>query len=367
MSLSTDVLAWALAAGVAQAAFLTVALLTLRTRNGEAARWLAVLNGFLGAMLFGELLDISEAGRDWPLGLVLEFALPPALYQFVRAAIAPVGSGRPRHVALHFVPLACAALAVAVLLGRAGEHSIGIAHPQLGTAVVALVLLKSLSFATYGAISVCLLLGRLRSSKRRERPRLRHLLSWLGAVLFAVFLSYAALLAQVIGYAPLGDADTLGALVSVGVIFFFGYYVLSHPDALNRPPPSSPPASANAKETRQVVALLAERQPHLDPEFTLQAFSEQTGLAPDTIRRAIDSEHQMEVGEYITAQRLASFCALAQDPANTQRTALELALDAGFPSKATFYRAFAAAYGTSPAAYRKSLLTASNETSQSAT
>ncbi|MEM9388682.1 MAG: hypothetical protein AAGA68_26815 [Pseudomonadota bacterium] len=64
MNLSTDLLAWALAGGVAQAAFLAVALLTLQTRNRTAVRWLALLNAVLGAMLVGELMDISDSGRE---------------------------------------------------------------------------------------------------------------------------------------------------------------------------------------------------------------------------------------------------------------------------------------------------------------
>ncbi|MEM9388681.1 MAG: AraC family transcriptional regulator [Pseudomonadota bacterium] len=265
----------------------------------------------------------------------------------------------------HFAPLGLATLALVFPHARADGH-LGLAHPRLGSAVATLVFLKFASFAIYGAASVHVLRVRLGEAKRRERPRLRRMLSWLSVVLLAAAVSYGALFAQMLGFAPMGDADTLGALVSVGVIFFFGYYVLSHPDSLNRPPPSPPPAPAHARETRQVIELLATHRPFLDSTFTLQAFAQQTGLAPDMIRRVIEAEYQMEVGEQITSQRLAAFRTLAQKPSLAHRSTLDLALEAGFPSKATFYRAFAAAHDSSPSACRKSVLSGTGDTSQDA-
>jgi AraC-like DNA-binding protein len=57
----------------------------------------------------------------------------------------------------------------------------------------------------------------------------------------------------------------------------------------------------------------------------------------------------------LSRHRLAEFERLARDPALRKRTVLELALQAGFNSKASFYRVFRQAHGTTPSAYRAAL------------
>ena len=53
--------------------------------------------------------------------------------------------------------------------------------------------------------------------------------------------------------------------------------------------------------------------------------------------------------------RLGEFERLARDPELRHRSVLELAYEAGFNSKASFYRVFRESHGTTPTAFRKAI------------
>ena len=57
--------------------------------------------------------------------------------------------------------------------------------------------------------------------------------------------------------------------------------------------------------------------------------------------------------DFINGLRVERVCALLTQPAFAQRSVLELAFEAGFQSKATFYRAFKARTGMTPSRYRR--------------
>ena len=59
--------------------------------------------------------------------------------------------------------------------------------------------------------------------------------------------------------------------------------------------------------------------------------------------------------DLVARYRLNEFERLARDAGNRGRSVLELAYDAGFNSKASFYRLFRRVHGTTPTAFLKEI------------
>ncbi len=69
------------------------------------------------------------------------------------------------------------------------------------------------------------------------------------------------------------------------------------------------------------------------------------------LSRAVNEGLGMNFNEMINRMRAAE--AARQIDGNSSATLVQIALDAGFSSKATFHRAFRAVYGTSPSEFRR--------------
>ena len=124
--------------------------------------------------------------------------------------------------------------------------------------------------------------------------------------------------------------------------------------ASKRRPRSAAPdeGDAAASIAGKAREYLTTTEAYLDPDLGLGKLAEALGIGETRLSNALN--HSLDGGFYtlINDLRLASCQALLDDPANDQRTVLELAYAAGFSSKATFYRHFRARLGMTPRDYR---------------
>ncbi len=90
---------------------------------------------------------------------------------------------------------------------------------------------------------------------------------------------------------------------------------------------------------------------HADPELSLADLARRLGTNTGYLSRALNEGLGVNFSTFINGLRSEDVAALLR--AGDRRDLLDLALEAGFSSKASFNRAFAARFGVSPSAYRR--------------
>ncbi|REJ76757.1 MAG: helix-turn-helix domain-containing protein [Acidobacteria bacterium] len=116
-----------------------------------------------------------------------------------------------------------------------------------------------------------------------------------------------------------------------------------------------PPDESLGDEARLLEAHLREQRPWLDAELSLHDLAHSLDSSPQRLSKVINDG--LGVGFYalLNNYRLAEFERLVEDPSNRRRAVIELASEAGFSSKATFYRIFREAHGVTPTEYRRAI------------
>jgi len=116
------------------------------------------------------------------------------------------------------------------------------------------------------------------------------------------------------------------------------------------------PASALDVREMQVLGrlhqLMHDQAMHRDPNLTLSRLAQRLDVPEHRLRRVIHlGEGARNFNGYVNGLRLAEVRARLDDAA-CDATVLSLATDAGYNSLSAFNRAFKAAFGTTPTAYR---------------
>ena len=129
-----------------------------------------------------------------------------------------------------------------------------------------------------------------------------------------------------------------------------------------RPSPS-PPDSGGESEVeaafkrrehgRCIAAAVEASDWWRDEDLDLEALSGHLGVSPRTLSRTLSEGLATSFREFVGRIRVAAVA--AEFDAGSRRPILDVALDAGFKSKASFNRAFLAYKGVTPSAYRKAV------------
>lgn len=154
---------------------------------------------------------------------------------------------------------------------------------------------------------------------------------------------------------PLGYRGLMGLHVAIAAFALYLAVEGWRHAALPYPVPAAPPATAMTERdwTRQGQAWAAKvRGEHwyLDPELSLADLARRLGTNANYVSRAINEGLGMNFSTFVNGLRCEAVAARLR--AGDTTDLLLLALDAGFSAKASFNRAFLAAYGMSPSAYR---------------
>ena len=346
---------WAYAAGLFQAIFLAISLVTLKIRNRIAVYALSALMLLMAIALIEQIADSSGASHELALSLALEFGMAPLLFLFIRAVVLP--DCRPdRRTSLHFIPLALALCLLALMHATNESGNLGIAHPQFGGFIVAWVFVKLVYFVIYAIFTERMLRHAMTDSKGARASSLRWIYRWLLLVFVAFAFSYAVFVLFILGVPIWRDSDVYAGLANFAVIFSIAYFVLANRKILEQAPPKAPTQTPESARNADLITQYFEAErPHLDPDFSIQKLASETGLSASMIQAGLAHLSGSGFQEYLNAKRLEEFDALALDEKNRSKTTLELAFTAGFNSKATFYRVFNAAKGITPRTYRENL------------
>jgi len=326
------------AAGLCQAAFLIAALGALPIRNRHA---LALLQAFIivFSILLAENLQVElRLGRSLGLGLAIEFALAPLLYLFVRAIFR--GENRfGRRDAWNFAPLVAAAILL-IWLNIAAPGHVSLSNPAMRSTVATIALTKIGYFFVYAVAALREDIPQSASTERRQVLRnFRRLLMVFTAVYAFTAASFVAFLARL----PLvPDSDAVGGVVLAGSLYAIGYFSLVKREIFDlRDPYAADALSApDAAALRgRVGSYLAISDRFRDPDLTLQTVARALGVRSARLSQALNAGGAGGFNALINGLRLAAYQAARARAENADKTVLELAYEAGFNSKATFYRA----------------------------
>jgi AraC-like DNA-binding protein len=102
---------------------------------------------------------------------------------------------------------------------------------------------------------------------------------------------------------------------------------------------------------RQLEALLTQHRPYRDPDLTLPKLAELLGWPPNQLSQLLNDHFRQNFHEFIRAYRIAAAKELLHGGQARQYTVEALAREAGFSSRASFYRSFKACTGMTPGAY----------------
>lgn len=345
--------------GAAQGLFLTVGLVAKRTANRGATRSLAALVGLFTAIALGQL-----AGIAWPMAdlgwiafisINAELAMGPLLLLFARYLFDPERSWRIRDT-WQFLPFVTGVgfwggLYVLPLIRR-DEPSLA----PYGMLALGFVALKAVIFYAYLlAVFATLrrgLAGVPRVVAGRRDVQLGWLVGWVGALAVTVTVLYTLVFFDALAPNLSIDTNLLSNLTLVAMLYLISAMALLRPWVLSaRPRPQ--PDDRLAADVKRLEAWFERKRPYLNPELSLRELAEAIGFTENRLSIVLNEGLGTGFYELLNRYRLAHFEQLAADRELRERTVLDLALESGFASKASFYRSFRGAHETTPRAFRK--------------
>ncbi|MEO0557690.1 MAG: AraC family transcriptional regulator [Bacteroidota bacterium] len=341
--------------------------LTLVLRRGEAHRANRWFGGFLiagGLTLLSEVLMSLELYRlsnhFWITPLLYTFALGPLLYGFARTRLDSswrLGRSHIKHAILPIYQIGhewITGFAPLSFKSWFWQTPYAQAYGMLETWVFAI------SFGSYlFAIS-----RRLQDTD--EAPDRRWLMRLIrGAVVILAVAILMELLFRLgiawegpTDWIQLGEALAYSALLYWAVVTGWTHTLPRHPVA--PPPPVERQETygitddALTRHTNALRQLVESERPYLDPDLTLPALAMRLGLGDKELSYVLNAGLGTGYTDYINGLRVQEAKRRLSDAAHAEATVLQIGLDAGFASKATFNRVFKRITGQTPSAFRAS-------------
>ena len=110
-----------------------------------------------------------------------------------------------------------------------------------------------------------------------------------------------------------------------------------------------------AELSNKLITYMDNAKPYLNPDFSLQALSDDLFVSRHQLSSTINTRQKMNFYEFVNLYRINEVKELMGNKANKITKNYELAFEAGFNSKATFYRIFKKFTGQTPSDYRGQL------------
>lgn len=371
-----------------QSLFLFIIILAVSPIGRTSNRLLAafILVKFCKFMLF--YAGFGKLVLPPPVFLLqnLSFATGPLLYLYVLSLVTENFSWQ-RHYLWHFLPVLVATVASLLLYDAGGPAS---AQPLLITADDPENLPRSIHIAV-GALwflGYLILAKRLLPGyERRLRERYSSIealtLGWLRRIIGIALLAYV-LIAMLDVSGMLFNLENEPRRLTELLCYIVLFYVIAinglrrgllleakeeEPDTGGEPPAEPSPAVAapankyqrsalDATTSSQILELadstMNADEPFLTNDFKLQQLATLIGVSGHDLSQAINTGGQTYY-DYVNGYRAQKAHSLISLPRYQHLAMLDIALQAGFSSKSTFYKHFKKRYRQTPAEYRKSL------------
>ncbi|MEX2443231.1 MAG: helix-turn-helix domain-containing protein [Alkalispirochaeta sp.] len=306
------------------------------------------------------------AGAPWVLfgAGPLPLLFGPLIWWYVRA-LAHDFERPPRRFFLHMVPWVVETAALAVfLLSRSAVEYREVVRAVFDTPLPWWMTVRHVTKIIHGGIyavaSARIVFGHEGRSLFGPDSTRR----WAQTVVVAPLLSLGAFglaAAQPVVSAPAvgGEIPLLyvPALIMMVTIYGFTLLLLMAPAVLAPETGCGPRGiirTMQATEVDRIVALIQEYLDsgvYRDPNLTETSFAQALELPRKRVSAVINHEFDTNFCQLVHRKRLDYFLRSATADSLQRRTILEIAFEAGFPSKSTFNRIFKEFYGQAPSVY----------------
>jgi AraC-like DNA-binding protein len=180
---------------------------------------------------------------------------------------------------------------------------------------------------------------------------------WLIVFLVALWAAAAISLASDnLGDGPLISQNVVYVLTACLLLFLIIFASLTPPsDHSDDPPPEKYARSAlspdHAAQIAKRIRLAMQKDAlYLDPNLSLQKLSRHVGALPNLVSQTLNEEIGATFFDYVAQRRIEASKPLI---AAAEASVLSVALEVGFNSRSTFYKAFRRETGLTPKAYRE--------------
>lgn len=153
-----------------------------------------------------------------------------------------------------------------------------------------------------------------------------------------------------------GIVDNYLTFFLVNALFIYSLlyaHQLLHPAEKPREREVVQPQAASDLDIQSIRDAMEKYQLYLKPNLTIEEFAKQVGIHYREVSSIINKEFNTNFFEFVNEYRVKKAKSLLQDPANAERTILEILLESGFNSKSSFHRFFKRYTGMSAADFRK--------------
>ena len=339
---------------------LLAAALAGQTRNRPANRTLAALLIILAGMVTPWMIGFAGFYDKWRwlsfAPFAISLAIAPLAHLYIHALVhgrwPPAGWRHLVPAGVQFAYLGGAFVILSQPFKNDWLHRSAVAYDVItGLGVVAGLIL-------YGVAGRSLIRRYGGWLSRQRSDEHRFALTWLGRAVAALF----ALLAVWTAYGvtdlirPLGYGGLMGLYVGIAAIALFigtegwRHAALPFPTMTQAEPPLPPSTDWKARADDWAERVRLDRL-YADPELSVASLARTLGTNSAYISRAFNEGLGQNFSAFVNRLRSDDVAARLRDGADEDL--LDLALDCGFSSKASFNRAFRSAFGCSPSAYRQ--------------
>jgi AraC-like DNA-binding protein len=305
-----------------------------------------------------------------PLVLVMMLTLPPAVYHYVLAKTTrpPLGRIPWRDLAMPLAGcLVCFGFWVLPEEAKAALFISGELPPDYLPAILAITtFVLILCWLVASFVYLLAVLRRLAAYRAHIRQLYSNVenrdlrwVDWVMALLVMIWAAGAVLLAdENLGNGGLFMDEALLGLTAC-CLLFLTIFASNTPSASDAEPSSEEPDTKYARSamTANHAAKLAKRigeamqkdALYIDPNLSLQKLSQHVGALPNQVSQTLNQKIGATFFDYVARWRIEASkpLILAGDD-----SVLTVALQVGFNSKSTFYKAFKRETGVTPKAYR---------------
>jgi len=298
----------------------------------------------------------------WPATTPLPFLFGPLLYWYARE-LSSDGPAAPPLLPLHFLPYVAETVAVWITVSgmNSAEYREFVVSVFAGTPPLWLPVRNGLKIILN--VTYIVLAGRIAFGAAGKKLLPNHRL-WLRALVIVpsvVLLAFAFVAVNPAASAQLSQGVAtpfvLLAAAMAALIYIFSLLVLIAPEApaLAGLPARFPPAPAVPDDECRYIADRVHKYlaagAFQEPELTLAVLSSELGIHPNRLSYAVNHSCGIPFRKLLNRSRLSYFIRRVDQGALENQTILELAFEAGFPSKSTFNRVFKDETGMAPSEY----------------
>jgi len=341
---------WIYLAALFNGFFLALSVPFVRTRNRFGKYFLSGIFTVLCFSLLDSYLGLFKGREFFGIGLLEEFYLAPLVYLFSLSLISPVLPSRSQRF-FFFVPGATATvLLIAINAGGFNLTLSQILDQRFwGTALwVGAKAVTIFGFLIAAYLKLFRHLETVPTGARKYAGPVRVFFLGAALFLFGVYVNYYLFFFRLPG---IPDSDNYSLLLISFMLFVLGLLVVARREILDGF--YAPGAPNNLRINKLVKGLIKNEKVYLDPDLSLKTLAGKTGLPEKELSQAFYQAYGKKFLDVINEKRVAQFKSLVKS-CSGKVNILALAFEAGFNSKATFYRAFRSIEGISPSVYVKS-------------